>query len=60
MGVLKQTIVKYQAVYGSTKTNNSPIPGCITVLKQTIVKYQTVYGSAKTNNSEIASCIWEY
>jgi len=29
MTVLKLTIVKYQAVYGSTKTNNSEIPGCI-------------------------------
>ena len=60
MPVLKQTIVKYQAVYGSTKTNNSQIPGCITVLKQTIMKYQDAYGSTKTNNSEIPGCIWQY
>jgi len=60
MAVQKQTIVKYQAVYGSTKTNNSQIPGCITVLKQTIMKYQDAYGSTKTNNSEIPGCIWQY
>jgi len=29
MAALKRTIVKYQAVYGSTKTNNSQIPGWI-------------------------------
>jgi len=29
MAVLKQTIVKFQAVYGSTKTNNREIAGCI-------------------------------
>ena len=29
MAVLKQTIVKYQAVYASTKTNNCEIPGCV-------------------------------
>jgi len=29
MAVLKQTIVKYKTVYGSTKTNNNEIAGCI-------------------------------
>jgi len=46
MAILKQTIVEYQAVYGSTKTNNSRIPGCI--------------WQYKTNNNEIAGCIWQY
>ena len=46
MTVLKQTIMKYQDAYGSTKTNNSEIPA--------------VYDSTKTNNSEIPGCIWQY
>jgi len=29
MAALKQTIVIYQAVYGSTKTNSREIAGCI-------------------------------
>ena len=29
MAVLKQKILKYQAVYGSTKTNKCEMPGCI-------------------------------
>ena len=29
MAVLKQTLVEYQAVYGSTKANNNELAGCI-------------------------------